>query len=212
MPDLPGARALLAVVAALAGLTAAGASAEDDAFSLASLGVKGTAVYKNFSHFETTRDDPQLIRNEGLVRLEVNRRLAPWSDAKVVGELRKDDDDLTDGVSFQIQEKNRRRSLLDLKEAVLTLRGGPLEAGLGKQIYAWGTADTFNPTDNLNAYDYLDVIDNEKLGLWSAALRLTAGATTATGTWGTDRPPMKCAGISTAQSMGKTALTGSFAP
>ena len=180
MPDAVGARALLAAVAALAWLSAAGAAAEDDAFSLASLGVKGTAVFKNFSHFDTTRDDPQLIRNEGLVRLELNRRLAPWSDAKVVGELRKDDDDLTDGVNFQVQEKNRRRSLLDLKEAVLTLRGGPLEAGLGKQIYAWGTADTFNPTDNLNAYDYLDVIDNEKLGLWSAALRLTAAATTAT--------------------------------
>ena len=156
------------------------ADAQDEPFSLAALGIKGTALYKNFSHFDTTRDDPQLIRNEGLVRLEWSRRLAPWSEARLVGEVRKDDDDLTDGVTFQIQDKDPRRSVLDLKEAVFTLRGGPLDVALGKQIFAWGTADVFNPTDNLNAYDYMDVIDNEKLGLWSVAFRLTGGATTAT--------------------------------
>lgn len=169
------------VAAALIGLAPLPASAQgDEPFGLAALGLKGTAIFKNFSHFDTTRDDPQLIRDEGIVRLEFNRRLAPWSEARLVGEVRQDDGDLTDGVNFQIQDKDRRRSLLDLKEAVLTLRGGPLDVALGKQIYAWGTADTFNPTDNLNAYDYLDVVDNEKLGLWSAALRLTTGATTAT--------------------------------
>jgi len=173
-------RVLLALIATLACLGASGASAQDEPPGLAALGVKGTAIIKNFSHFETTATDPQNIRDEGILRLEVSRRLAPWSDAKVVGELRKDDDDLTDGVNFQIQDKNRRRSLLDLKEAVLGLRGGPFETTLGKQFFAWGTADIFNPTDNLNAYDYLDVIDNEKLVLWAAALRLTTGPTTAT--------------------------------
>jgi len=171
-------RALIA--AALIWLAPSSASAQDEPRGLAALGIKGTAIFKNFSHFDTTHDDPQLIRDEGLVRLEVGRRLAPWSEVRLVGEVRKDDDDLTDGVNFQIQDKDRRRSVLDLKEAVLTLRGGPLDVTLGKQIFAWGTADTFNPTDNLNAYDYLDAIDNEKLGLWSAAFRLTAGATTAT--------------------------------
>src|SRR5204863_8836647 len=124
--------------------------------------------------------DPQLSRDEGIVQLEWRRRLAPWSDVRLVVDVRKDDDDLTDGVTFQIQEKNRRRSILDVKEAVLALRAGPLETTIGKQIFAWGTADAFNPTDNLNAYDYLDVIDNEKIGVYAAALRVTAAATSAT--------------------------------
>ena len=171
---------LALVAAALISLAPGIAAAQDAPTGLAALGIKGTAILKNFSHFDTTHDDPQLIRDEGLVRLEIARRLAPWSEVRLVGEVRKDDGDLTDGVTFQIQEKDPRRSVLDLKEAVLTLRGGPVDVTLGKQIFAWGTADTFNPTDNLNAYDYLDVIDNEKLGLWSAAFRLTAGATTAT--------------------------------
>ena len=170
---------------ALIGLPGAAAAEDEEPFSLASLGLKGTAIYKNFSHFDTTRDDSQLIRNEGLIRLEFSRRLAPWLDTRLVGQVQKDDGDLTDGVTFQIQDKDPRRSVLDLKEAVLTFRAGPLDVALGKQIYAWGTADAFNPTDNLNAYDYLDPFDREslageKLGLWSAALRLTAGATTGT--------------------------------
>ena len=171
---------LALVAAALISLAPGIAAAQDEPAGLAALGIKGTAILKNFSHFDTTHDDSQLIRNEGLVRLEVGRRLAPWSEVRLVGEVRKDDGDLTDGVTFQIQDKDPRRSVLDLKEAVLTLHGGPLDVTLGKQIFAWGTADSFNPTDNLNAYDYLDAIDNEKLGLWSAAFRLTAGATTAT--------------------------------
>jgi len=171
---------LALVAAALIWLAPGIAAAQDEPTGLAALGIKGTAILKNFSHFDTTDTDSQLIRNEGLVRLEFARRLAPWSEVRLVGEVRKDDGDLTDGVTFQIQDKDPRRSVLDLKEAVLTLRGGPLDVTLGKQIFAWGTADAFNPTDNLNAYDYLDAIDNEKLGLWSAAFRLTAGATTAT--------------------------------
>jgi hypothetical protein len=41
---------------------------------------------------------------------------------------------------------------------------------------------------------------------------IAAGATTATDTWGSVRPPMKWAGIKNAQSIGKTAVAGSFAP
>jgi hypothetical protein len=74
------AAALLAVtLISLPGVTVA---KDDEPFSLASLGLKGTAVYKNFSHFDTTRDDPQLIRNEGLIRLEFTRRLAPWLETR----------------------------------------------------------------------------------------------------------------------------------
>jgi hypothetical protein len=173
-------RVRLGVAAALLTLGASAASAEDAPFSLADLGLKGTAIYKNFSHFETTSNDPQLIRNEGLLRLEATPRLPAWTRAKLVVDVQKDDDDLTNGVNFQIQDKDPRRSVVDVKEVLLGFRGGPLEATFGKQFYAWGTADAFNPTDNLNAVDYLDVIDNEKIGLWSAGFRLTAAATTAT--------------------------------
>jgi hypothetical protein len=174
---LAGAAAAV-VVAAILVLAAPVLAADDPApatLSLADLGIKGTVVYKNFTHFDTTDTDRQHIRNEGLLQLEWARRLAPWSDARIVVDIRGDDAGFTDGVTFDIQDRSRRRSIVDLKEAVLGARGGPVAASAGKQIFAWGTGDAFNPTDNINAYDYLDVIDNEKIGVWSAALRLTAG-------------------------------------
>ena len=79
----------------------------------------------------------------------------------------------TRGLHLQIPETSRHRSYLGLKEATISGRQGPVEVTLGKQVYAWGTADAFNPTDNINPYDYLDVLDNEKLGVWSASARLT---------------------------------------
>jgi hypothetical protein len=154
---------------------ARGQESSGEPVSLGALGIKGTAVFKNFSHFYDTNTDRQNFRDEAILQVEWARRLAPWSDVKLVVDVRGDDDDFTRGVTFQVQEKNERRSVLNVKEAVLRLRGGRLEATFGKQVFAWGTADAYNPTDNINPYDYLDVIDNEKMAVYSAAARLTAG-------------------------------------
>jgi hypothetical protein len=142
---------------------------------IAALGLKGFLLYKNFSFFDETPTDNRHVRNEGLLELEWARRLAPWADARLVVDVRGDDDDLTDGVTFQIPDTAPRRSILAVKEATLAGRFGPAELTVGKQIFAWGTADGYNPTDNLNPYDYLDPIDYEKLGVWSASARVTAG-------------------------------------
>jgi hypothetical protein len=156
---------------------AAPAAAEDDSpLTLASLGLKGQAVFKSYVSFDTTPNDDQLVVNEGILQLEWSRRFG-WGAARLVGEFRDDDFGYTRGLHFQIPETSRHRSYLTLKEATLTTRQGPVEVTLGKQIYAWGTADAFNPTDNLNPYDYLDILDNEKLGIWSASARLTLGPT-----------------------------------
>jgi hypothetical protein len=154
----------------LAALLAAApaAAADESEVTLASLGLKGQAVFKSFTHFETTPNDDQLVVNEGILQVEWARRLGAWGAVQVIGEFRDDDFGYTRGLHFQIPETSRHRSYLNLKEATLTGRQGPLEVTVGKQIYAWGTADAFNPTDNINPYDYLDVLDNEKMAVWSA--------------------------------------------
>lgn len=58
----------------------------------------------------------------------------------------------------------------------MDLRFGPVAVSLGKQIVAWGTADAYNPTDNFNPYDYLDILDREKIGVYSATATLTTEA------------------------------------
>ncbi len=143
--------------------------------SLAAIGLRGTLTYKSFIHFEDTPGDEQNVRNEGILRLEWRRRLARWSRIDIVGRAQGDDAGLARDVTFQVPDRSRFRSILELEEAVLGFQGGPLDVTFGKQIFAWGTADAFNPTDNLNPHDFLDPIDNRKLGVYSAAAHLGAG-------------------------------------
>ena len=147
----------------------------DELPSLADLGLKGQATFKSFTHFENTPNDHQKVVNEVILQVEWARRLGAWGSLKLIGEFRDDDFGFARGVHFQIPETTRQRSYLSVKEAVFAARAGPLEVTLGKQIFAWGTADAFNPTDNINPYDYLDVLDSEKIGVWSLAARASTG-------------------------------------
>jgi len=48
------------------------------------------------------------------------------------------------------------------------LIGGKLDLTVGKQIFSWGTADRFNPTNNLSPYDYEDLLDfGRKCGVFA---------------------------------------------
>ena len=144
-------------------------------WSWADLGIKGTLTYKGFAHFEEAPNENRRFRNEGILELEWERKLGEAGRLRLAGDLRGDDDEFADGVHFQIPETTKRRSLLNLKEAVLRLGGERLQVSLGKQIYSWGTADAVNPTDYLNPYDFLDVLDRQKLGVYAAAYSVTSG-------------------------------------
>lgn len=51
---------------------------------------------------------------------------------------------------------------LEIREAYVRLTGfltKNLDVTLGRQRIAWGTADVINPTDNLNPYDFEDILD-----------------------------------------------------
>jgi len=63
---------------------------------------------------------------------------------------------------------------LEIREAYVQLYGfltKNLDIKIGKQRIAWGTADMFNPTDNLNPYDLEDVLDfGRHRGSWALNL------------------------------------------
>jgi hypothetical protein len=51
---------------------------------------------------------------------------------------------------------------LEIREAYVRLNGfltKNLDLAIGRQRIAWGTADVINPTDNLNPYDFEDILD-----------------------------------------------------
>lgn len=148
---------------------ASGVSPGPPRFSLSDVGIKGKVVYKNFSHFEDPAGDGH-FRNEGILQLEGQRKLTRWSRVWLVAEGRADDAGFVSGVHMRFPDTDTHRSAITAKEAVLRIDLPRATLAVGKQIYAWGTADIYNPTDVLNPYDYLDPIDHEKLGIWSASV------------------------------------------
>jgi hypothetical protein len=74
---------------------------------------------------------------------------------------------------------------LQLREAYFDVYGlftKNIDMRVGRQRIAWGTADKFNPTDNLNPYDLEDVWDfGRHLGSNSIKLTYYAGSWTFTG-------------------------------
>ncbi len=133
----------------------------DETPTLASLGIKGEVLFKSYTYFEDASTDDRLYREEGILRLEWTREFAPWINVKVVGEARGDTDGDANGVYFEVPDTNRHRSIVGLREATVSLGRAPVDLIIGKQFFAWGTGDAYNPTDNINPYDYLDVLDNE---------------------------------------------------
>jgi len=115
----------------------------------------GFLEYDNITYFETPDKARVNGRNQVILKPKVRHVLSSKADLFGSVELRYDEDD-----------SSRDRVFLD--EAYLNIYAGPVDLRVGLQIYAWGRADGFNPTD-FSSRDYSDVLDieDEKLGLVS---------------------------------------------
>lgn len=103
--------------------------------------------------FEMNRNDLNLrltmqpdVRAQGVV--DIRFRFFGFNESATLPELVRRD--RIDPFDFQ------------LNEAYLAVRGVPadfVDFRVGRLIQSWGTADMFNPTDNLNARDFSDPLD-----------------------------------------------------
>ncbi|MBI2538800.1 MAG: hypothetical protein HYW04_03260 [Deltaproteobacteria bacterium] len=131
--------------------------------------VKGTLLYKNFAHFHTTEAEQRTVRQEGIVRLEVDQTFQENWRFFLVPQWKADTANYTAGAFQDFRDTTLRDPYFYLREGYVKYRGDNYDATVGKQFYSWGTADGFNPTDNLNPRDYHDVPDREKIGIFSFA-------------------------------------------
>ncbi len=70
-----------------------------------------------------------------------------------------------------MEDKNIRRLSFNLEEYYAEFNFNSFDLKVGKQIFSWGKADGFNPTDNLNPRDYIDLfVEEEKIGVPSVNL------------------------------------------
>ncbi len=103
--------------------------------------------------FQTNRNDVNMK-----LRIEPNRKVA------IVTDMRFRFYGLYEGVD--LVELSKRGPIdpwdFQLNEAYVMVKGVPfkwMDMKIGRMIETWGTADMFNPTDNLNARDFSDPLD-----------------------------------------------------
>lgn len=60
-------------------------------------------------------------------------------------------------------ERDLRTSVLRVQELYWERRIGPVDLRMGRQQIRWGRADAFNPTDNLEPYDFLAPFSERRL-------------------------------------------------
>jgi len=81
------------------------------------------------------------------------------------------------------QDRDLRRSAFAVRRLSATWRRGPLTFEAGKQFIRWGKTDLLNPTDRFAPRDYLEVVDNDFLGVTAARLTFEKGNDTVDLVW-----------------------------
>jgi hypothetical protein len=112
--------------------------------------------------------DQTLFRYEAFYKLNSHWSFAGGIDARA------DTHQQTDRAwELSWEDRQLRRPSFEVRELNATYSKHKLTVVLGKQFIRWGKADLLNPTDRFAPRDYLNVVDNDFLGVTAA--RVTYG-------------------------------------
>lgn len=126
----------------------------------------GFIEYRNFTYFRDDTSDDKINRSEGVIKLEYEKYIWDLGKILVSPKLIFDNDNYSSSYIDEFENKGIRRLSFDLEEYYAEFNFNNFDLKVGKQIFSWGKADGFNPTDNLNPRDYIDLfVEEEKIGV-----------------------------------------------
>jgi hypothetical protein len=172
-------RAPLAAAAAVAGLLLEPSSLGAQVISHRGF-IQGRAV----GHPETTPSDERHVLVDGLARYEPTLRLAAW--LRVLGgiDASLDSWEQTDQRGrLDLRDRGIQRPSLSLRRLTASLTGGGLTLDLGKQFIRWGRTDILAPTDRFAPRDYLEVRNEDFLGVSGVRVMYEASGNTVDFIW-----------------------------
>jgi hypothetical protein len=156
---------------------------------LASLGVFGQ-VFDQRGFFEvdvvgypfTTPNDSGQVVGVGTFRWDASYKPLSWLTFSGGLEVQADTHRET-SYRFNLDDRNLLRPVFSIRSLETTIHKGIVTADLGKQFIHWGKTDIINPTDRFAPRDYLNVFDNEPLGVWGAHVNLDFHGTSVDTVW-----------------------------
>jgi hypothetical protein len=126
----------------------------------------GFIELRNFTYFRDDPSDDRINRAEGVIKLEYEKYIGNLGKILVSPKLVFDNDNYSSSYLDEFENKGARRLIFDLEEYYAEFNFNSFDLKVGKQIFSWGKADGFNPTDNLNPRDYIDLfVEEEKIGV-----------------------------------------------
>ncbi|MBZ5725825.1 MAG: hypothetical protein LAP87_12605 [Acidobacteriia bacterium] len=128
---------------------------------------------------QTTANDASHAVGEGQFRYEAFYKAAP--NLRFAGgiDLRGDTHNETErafGLSWW--DRERQRPAFAVRRFSATYTRGKLTIEAGKQFIRWGKADILNPTDRFAPRDFVNVVDNDFLGITAARVSYGTQANT----------------------------------
>jgi hypothetical protein len=112
------------------------------------------------------------------LKLDLSKQFSDTFTGNLKPRLRFDTAGFSSGVLNRFQDKTGQRYIFDLDEAWVRYTEDLWDITVGKNIFSWGTADGYNPTDNLNPIDGIDIPNAEKTGVFSLAFTYSGELTT----------------------------------
>ncbi|RJP73948.1 MAG: hypothetical protein C4532_03755 [Candidatus Abyssobacteria bacterium SURF_17] len=119
--------------------------------------------YRNFSYFEDgNRQDQRRSLNEFQAEVEYDATVTGSVRVYVDALLWLDDDDYAEGFVDELEDDDVKRNKFNLPEFFVDLYFDNLDMRVGKQVVAWGKADSINPTDNVNPQDLSNLFGQDQ--------------------------------------------------
>jgi len=117
-------------------------------------------------HPRESRDLLGELRLEQSARIDLGDRLRLMAEWEAVADNRH----FSAGVMDDWSETQARRYHLNARELYALWRFEKVDLSVGKRLFAWGKAESYNPIERLNAYEFQDFLEARKLGAPSLAL------------------------------------------
>ncbi|MBI1357406.1 MAG: hypothetical protein GC160_23955 [Acidobacteria bacterium] len=125
---------------------------------------------------QTAPNDAGQVIGDGLFRYEASSKLTPWLRVNGAFDARTDSHHQTErSLRFDWQDRGFQRPTFSFRRFSATAYKGPVTFDIGKQLIRWGKTDILNPLDRFAPRDFLNVTDNDFLGVLAARLTVEEG-------------------------------------
>lgn len=133
--------------------------------------LRGSLTVGIYHHFEEAKQEATNTRYQAQLELEFEGEIQDHLHYFLTPQLYLDNLGWASGIVNEEPETSTDRFIVDVEEAYMRYTAEKLDLTLGRQIFNWGVADAFNPNNNINPLDLLDVPTLKKMGVFSGTLR-----------------------------------------